>query len=68
MTRPAWYGGNKIPDSYLKRFMTSVEDEGIPYNLRLFLDGLADSSLHAQDRRQSADAQPIGSGRPQESH
>lgn len=40
MTKPAWYGGNKIPDSYLKRFMTAVEDEGIPYELRLFLDQL----------------------------
>ena len=38
--RPAWYGGNKIPDSYLKKFMKSVEDEGIPYDLRVFLDKL----------------------------
>ena len=35
-----WYGGNKIPDSYLKKFMTSVEDEGVPYDLRVFLDKL----------------------------
>ena len=33
-------GGNKIPDSYLKKFMTSVEDEGITYDLRVFLDKL----------------------------
>ena len=35
-----WYGGNKIPDSYLKKFQKSVEDEGIPYDLRVFLDKL----------------------------
>jgi hypothetical protein len=40
MTKPPWYGGNKIPDSYLKKFMKSVEDEGIPYELRVFLDNL----------------------------
>ena len=40
MTKPAWYGGNKIPDSYLKKFWRSVEDEGIPHNIRLFLDQL----------------------------
>jgi len=38
--RPAWYAGNKIPDSYLKKFQKSVEDEGIPYDLRVFLDKL----------------------------
>lgn len=40
MTKPAWYGGNKIPDSYLKKFQRSVEDEDIPYDLRVFLDQL----------------------------
>ena len=35
-----WYGGNKIPDSYLKKFQKAVEDEGIPYELRVFLDKL----------------------------
>ena len=35
-----WYGGNKIPDSYLKKFQKAVEDEGIPYDLRVFLDKL----------------------------
>ena len=38
--KPAWHGGNKIPDSYLKKFWKSVEDEEIPYELRLFLDGM----------------------------
>ena len=38
-----WYGGNKIPDSYLKKFMKSVEDEGIPYELRVFLHNLGKS-------------------------
>lgn len=41
--RPAWYGGNKIPDSYLKKFQKSVEDEGIPYDLRVFLNRLGES-------------------------
>ena len=38
--RPPWYGGNKIPDSYLKKFQRAVEDEGVPYELRLFLERL----------------------------
>jgi len=41
--RPAWYGGNKIPDSYLKRFLTaSADDHGevLNYELKLFLEGL----------------------------
>jgi hypothetical protein len=38
--KPAWHGGNKIPDSYLKRFWKSVEDEGVPYTLRLFMENL----------------------------
>ena len=41
--RPAWYGGNKIPDSYLKKFQKAVEDEGIPYDLRVFLNRLGES-------------------------
>jgi len=40
--KPAWYGGNKVPDSYLKKFWKSVEDEEIPYELRLFLDGIGE--------------------------
>lgn len=35
------YGGNKIPDSYLKKFLTSQGDEADPemsYEMRLFLD------------------------------
>ena len=43
MTKPAWHGGNKIPDSYLKKFQKSVEDEGIPYELRVFLHNLGKS-------------------------
>ena len=41
--RPAWYGGNKIPDSYLKRFCKAVEDaetDNLSYDLRLFLEGM----------------------------
>ena len=36
-----WHGGNKIPDSYLRKFQQSVEDEEIPYEIRLFLDGIS---------------------------
>ena len=43
--KPPWYGGNKIPDSYLKKFQRSVEDEGIPYDLRVFLDQLTSGGL-----------------------
>jgi hypothetical protein len=45
MTKPPWYGGNKIPDSYLRKFARSVEDEGIPYDLSLFLDQLTSGAL-----------------------
>lgn len=38
--KPPWYGGNKIPDSYLRKFQRSVEDEGIPHSLKLFMDQL----------------------------
>ena len=43
--RPAWYGGNKIPDSYLKKFLPSQGNEADPemsYELRLFLHGMGD--------------------------
>ena len=38
--RPAWYGGNKIPDSYLKKFLppTPVDEQDMPYELRVFLN------------------------------
>lgn len=41
--RPAWYGGNKIPDSYLNKFLTGSgqPDEDMPYELRQFMsDGV----------------------------
>lgn len=40
MTKPPWYGGNKIPASYLKKFLPSQGNEAdpdLPYELRLFL-------------------------------
>ncbi len=49
MTKPPWYGGNKIPDSYLKRFMTDKPDNSLPYDLRLFL-----SSMDQERTRRSA--------------
>lgn len=35
-----WYGGNKIPDSYLQRFMrpTDPETASMPYEVRQFLE------------------------------
>ena len=40
MKRPPWYGGNKIPASYLKKFLppTPVEEDGMPHDLRVFLN------------------------------
>lgn len=41
MTKPPWYGGNKIPDSYLKKFSLGPrQHEELPYELRVFLDNL----------------------------
>ena len=40
--RPAWYGGNKIPASYLAKFLPKSEDDDLPYELRLFLNGMDD--------------------------
>ena len=48
--RPAWYGGNKIPDSYLKKFQKSVEDEEVPYALRLFLHTLGERKTDDHQR------------------
>lgn len=39
--RPAWHGGNKIPASYLKRFLPSQGEKArpdMPYDLRLFMN------------------------------
>jgi hypothetical protein len=38
--RPAWYGGNKIPASYLAKFLPPPQHEDLPYDLRLFMEGL----------------------------
>jgi hypothetical protein len=37
--KPAWYGGNKIPFSYLQKFLTKSDEEQLelPLELRLFL-------------------------------
>lgn len=43
MTKPAHYGGNKIPASYLKRFLPSQGQETheeMPWELRVFLNGM----------------------------
>lgn len=39
--KPAWYGGNKIPASYLAKFLPSSGEEEqleLPYDVRLFLE------------------------------
>ena len=44
--KPAWYGGNKIPDSYLAKFSPKPKD-GVPDDLRRFIDQLGDThGLH----------------------
>ena len=40
-TKPAWYGGNKIPANYLAKFLPSSGEEEqleLPYDVRLFLE------------------------------
>lgn len=39
-TKPPWYGGNKIPASYLAKFSLPQQHEDLPYDLRLFMEGL----------------------------
>ena len=53
MMRPPWYGGNKIPDSYLKRFTipSNAETDGLPDDLRGFLNQLG--AHHAPGPRQT---------------
>jgi hypothetical protein len=40
--KPAWYGGNKIPDSYLAKFSPKSDEDQLelPLELRLFLEKL----------------------------
>ncbi len=33
-----WYGGNKIPDSYLAKFLPKTEEDDLPWELRVFLN------------------------------
>jgi hypothetical protein len=50
MTKPAWYGGNKIPLSYLAKFMPKTkQDETLPYELRMFLDGMGGEKRSKRD-------------------
>lgn len=40
-TKPAGYGGNKIPANYLAKFLPSAGEEEqleLPYDVRLFLE------------------------------
>jgi hypothetical protein len=47
--KPAWYGGNKIPNSYLAKFSPKAkQDETLPVELRLFLEGLNDGDIPNQ--------------------
>ena len=40
--KPPHYGGNKIPDSYLKKFSIPApkEEQEMPWELRVFLNGM----------------------------
>jgi hypothetical protein len=37
-----WYGGNKIPASYLAKFMPKTKDDDLPWELRVFLNDMGD--------------------------
>lgn len=41
--KPPWYGGNKIPASYLAKFLPPKQHEGVSDELRRFLDQLGDT-------------------------
>lgn len=44
--RPAWYGGNKIPASYLAKFKTgSNKESDLPYELEAFLHLIDDERI-----------------------
>lgn len=42
-----WYGGNKIPDSYLAKFLAKTQDDDKPYDLRLFLNQMGMDDIDA---------------------
>ena len=45
--RPAWYGGNKIPDSYLAKFTSNMAgDTSVSTELRSFLANLDNDNAH----------------------
>jgi hypothetical protein len=52
MTKPPWYGGNKIPDSYLKRFSIPApkEEQEMPWELRVFLSEIGANNGSTTDR------------------
>ena len=41
--RPPWYGGNKIPESYLARFRPKTEHDELPHDLRVFLNQMGET-------------------------
>lgn len=44
--KPAWHGGNKIPNSYLAKFMPKQEHEDLPHELRVFMDEMGADNGH----------------------
>ena len=38
-----WYGGNKIPDSSLAKFIPKTEHDDMPYELRIFLNQMGNT-------------------------
>lgn len=41
--RPPWYGGNKIPKSYLDKFKIKTEHDELPHDLRVFLNQMGET-------------------------
>lgn len=46
LTKLPWYGGNKIPDSYLAKFIPKTKDDDLPWELRVFLNNMGDRKLN----------------------
>ncbi len=47
LTKLPWHGGNKIPDSYLAKFLPSQgreTNDDLPWELRVFMDNLGEKN------------------------
>lgn len=43
LTKLPWYGGNKIPNSYLAKFKPKTEHDDLPHDLRVFLNQMGET-------------------------